>query len=120
MSSISKVIAICACACVFVSTTVFAEDYVAPPTDLSFGGNVELISKEEMEKCVISYNEIMAIEKKANSTKVDETSQKSIDAYNAMIDDYNAKVDAFNAKCEGKASETAEEVTDELNKSKNK
>jgi hypothetical protein len=87
--------------------------YDVPPSTSTISAST--ISDEAMKTCVELYNETRWLEEKIDNTSVDEYSQRSVDAYNAMISNYGRMTDRFNQECAGKSSESAAKAARALN-----
>ena len=101
-----------------MSLTLFAHAqgnvYIVPPSS-STSSNVPWISDEEMERCVVLYNEIEWLGDKISGMQVNQYSQDSVDLYNSKIDKHSSMVSQFNTKCAGKQSESAYRAARKLN-----
>lgn len=95
----------------------FAQTYKVPPSSTVMG-DVPVISDEAMEACVKLYNEAEWLYANIRSTRVDQYSQASVDAYNAKIARHNRMTTDFNLYCAGKQSQSAYEAAQRLNEQK--
>lgn len=99
---------------VCIGSNTLARDYEIPPSTTT-SANVPWITDAAMEECVKQYNEAKWLGEEIGTTKVDEYSQVSIDAYNSKISRYSQMTDYFNRSCAGKQSESAYRAAQKLN-----
>lgn len=90
----------------FLSTSSWAKNYAVPPSSMT-RGNVPVISDEQMEYCVILYNDMLDLEK--NIQYINNQYE-----YNLMVNKFNQMTNYFNQNCAGKQSRSAAEAAKKL------
>ena len=98
----------------FSFNAVMAEYKVPPSYISSSSGGV--ISDEEMEQCVILYNQMLQLEDELNRTVVNPYSEYSVNYYNDKVRQHSSYVNRFNAQCADKQSRSACEQANKLNR----
>ena len=89
-----------------IPTIVSARTYVVPPSS-STSSSVPVISDEEMEQCVILYNDMLEVER-------DLGYEVDVYRYNSLVRYHNEMRDIFNHYCAGKQSASAAEAARRL------
>lgn len=92
-----------------------AQQYVVPPTQ-STSGYVPVISDEQMEQCIETYNQANWLEDSINLTYINQYSDTEVNQYNQNISQLNQLTNWFNQNCAGKQSYSACKSAQELNR----
>lgn len=105
---------VCCIVLAFSCNAVMAEYKVPPSYISSSSGGV--ISDEEMEQCVILYNQMLQLENELQHTIVNPYSEHSVNYYNNKVHLHSSYVNRFNAQCADKQSRSACEQANKLNR----
>lgn len=88
--------------------------YEVPPSSQT-RAHVPWIPDEDMENCVILYNEAKWLSERIRSTYVNRYNREEVNSYNAMVTKHKSMIDFFNSNCAGKQSKSAYEAAQRLN-----